>query len=359
MAPVHKALQKYKNKVIHKILHTGQHFDDNMSAIFFRQLNLPKPHIHLETESKSPTEQTAEIMVKLEKVLIKEKPDLVMVYGDVNSTLAASVVCSKILLHDKPIPIAHIESGLRSFDLTMPEEINRMVTDTLSKYLFITEQSGIDNLLKAGVPRQSIFFVGNTMIDSLVSYIRQAKKSSIIKELCITNKNYVLVTLHRPSNVDNLKNFRKVIDIFRYQNNINSDTEIVFPIHPRTIKMMKKFKLEKDLFSIKNLIITEPLGYFDFLNLIINAKYIMTDSGGIQEESTYLKVPCLTLRENTERPVTSIIGTNTICGLNSKLIFSEINKIEKGIYKKGKIPKYWDGKASERAAKIIVKKILK
>ena len=195
------------------------------------------------------------------------------------------------------------------------------------------------------------------MIDSLNHYLPKAKKSKILKELCTSKQGYTLVTLHRPSNVDNKRNFRKIIDIFKYQNKLNSEIDIVFPVHPRTLKMAKTFGLESELQSITNLILTEPLGYFDFLNLIMNAKFVLTDSGGIQEETTFLKVPCLTLRENTERPVTSEIGTNTICGLNTKIIYKGIKSINKGTYKKGKIPKFWDGKAAQRIANILVNKV--
>ena len=358
MAPVHKELQKYRPGIIHKIIHTGQHYDKKLSDIFFTELDLPKPDIYLGVGSKSHSEQTAEIMIKLERVMMKEKPDLVLVYGDVNSTIAAGLVCSKIFKNKKEtIPLAHIESGLRSLDRTMPEEINRILTDNLSKYLFVTEKSGVENLLKSGFNKNRIFFVGNTMIDSLYHYLLKAKKSKILKELCISEKGYTLVTLHRPSNVDNKKNLKKIIDIFKYQNKLNSEIDIVFPVHPRTLKMAKTFGLESELQGIKNLILTEPLGYFDFLNLIMNAKFVLTDSGGIQEETTFLKVPCLTLRENTERPVTSEIGTNTICGLNTKIIYKGIKSINKGTYKKGKIPKFWDGKAAKRIANILVNKV--
>jgi len=358
MAPVHKALQKYKSKIVHRIIHTGQHYDQKLSDVFFRELEIPKPHIYLGVGSKSHSEQTADIMVKLEKVLLKEKPDMVLVYGDVNSTVAAGLVCAKLFKSQyETIPLAHIESGLRSFDKTMPEEINRTLTDRLSKYLFVTEKSGVDNLLKTGFNKKNIFLVGNTMIDSLVHYLPKARKSNILKELCLTKKEYALATLHRPSNVDDKNNFKKIIEIFRYQNKLNPDIDIVFPVHPRTVKMLKKFGLENKLNSINNLILTEPLGYFDFLNLILNAKFVLTDSGGIQEETTFLKVPCLTLRENTERPVTCETGTNTICGLNMKKIHKEITDINKGTYKKGNIPNLWDGKSAERITKIITEKI--
>ncbi|HEX2788619.1 MAG TPA: UDP-N-acetylglucosamine 2-epimerase (non-hydrolyzing) [Ignavibacteria bacterium] len=358
MAPVHRELQKYKKQVTHKIVHTGQHYDRKMSGIFFKELELPEPHIYLNAGSKSHAEQVADIMVKFEKIVAKEKPDLVLVYGDVNSTTAAALVCAKMYgKNGQPVPVAHIESGLRSFDLLMPEEINRKVTDVVANYLFVTEPSGIKNLTKEGYDKKKIFYAGNTMIDSLNFYLKKIKKNKILQELAVSEKNYVLVTLHRPSNVDSKKNLSKILDVFKKINKINPLLDIVFPVHPRTYKMIEKFGLDKTISSIKNLIITEPLGYLDFLNLTYNAKFIMTDSGGIQEETTFLKIPCLTLRENTERPVTSDIGTNTICGLDENLIIKKIKEIENGKYKKGKVPEYWDGKTAGRIVKILLKKI--
>ena len=358
MAPIHKQLLRHKSKVIHKIVHTGQHYDKKMSDVFIEELDLPKPDIYLSAGSKSHAEQVAHIMVEFEKVLLKEKPDLVLVYGDINSTAAASLVSSKILnSKGRTIPVAHIESGLRSFDRTMPEEINRMVTDVLADFLFVTEPAGMRNLKSEGISDKKIFFTGNTMIDSLKFYLKKTEKSGILKELCISKNKYVLVTLHRPSNVDNKENLKKMLNIFKSINKISSELDIIFPVHPRTLKMMEKFKLKNTFDEIKNLIITEPIGYLDFLNLTFNAKFILTDSGGIQEESTYLQIPCLTLRENTERPVTAEIGTNIICGLDEKFIIKKINEIESGKFKKGKIPKLWDGKAAERIVKILLEKL--
>ncbi|MEP7147172.1 MAG: UDP-N-acetylglucosamine 2-epimerase (non-hydrolyzing) [bacterium] len=358
MAPIHKQLLKHKSKIIHKIIHTGQHYDKKMSDVFFKELELPKPDIYLGVGSRSHAQQKAHIMVEFEKILLKEKPDLVLIYGDVNSTTAAALVSSKIL-NDKgrSVPLAHIESGLRSFDRTMPEEINRMISDILSDYLFVTEPAGLVNLKREGIDDHKVFFVGNTMIDSLKFYLKKISKSEILNELCISKKNYVLATVHRPSNVDSKENLKKIINIFKNINYINRDLDIVFPVHPRTLKMIDKLKLKNSFEEIINLIITEPLGYLDFLKLTYNAKFILTDSGGIQEEATYLKIPCLTLRENTERPVTSETGTNVICGLNVNIIAKKIKEIEEGKFKKGKIPKFWDGKAAERIVKIISKKI--
>ncbi|MBK6771719.1 MAG: UDP-N-acetylglucosamine 2-epimerase (non-hydrolyzing) [Ignavibacteria bacterium] len=358
MAPVHKELQKFKSKIIHKIVHTGQHYDKRMSDVFFKELELPKPDIYLGVGSKSHAEQKAHIMIEFEKIILKEKPDLVMVYGDVNSTTAASIVSSKTLsANGKPVPVAHIESGLRSFDRTMPEEINRIITDVLSDYLFVTEPSGMRNLKREGIDDKKVFFVGNTMIDSLEFYLKKIKGSEILDELCISKNEYVLTTLHRPSNVDDKTNLKKILNIFKNINRISPEVAIVFPVHPRTLKMIDKFRLRNITDEIKNLIITEPLGYLDFLKLVSNARYVLTDSGGIQEETTYLQIPCLTLRENTERPVTSEIGTNEICGLNEKIILNCIKKIESGKFKRGRIPKLWDGNASKRIVSILRKNI--
>lgn len=358
MAPIHKQLLKHKSKVIHKIVHTGQHYDKKMSDVFFKELELPKPDIYLGVGSRSHAGQKAHIMIEFEKVLLKEKPDLVLVYGDVNSTTAASLVSSK-MLNSKGlnIPVGHIESGLRSYDRTMPEEINRMVTDILSDYLFVTEPGGVRNLKKEGIDDRKIFFTGNTMIDSLKFYLKKIAKSNILNELCVSKENYALVTLHRPSNVDSKDNLKKILNIFKSINKINPGLDIVFPVHPRTVKMLEKFNLKNSFDEIINLIITEPLGYLDFLNLTTNAKFVLTDSGGIQEETTYLQIPCLTLRENTERPVTTELGTNVICGLKEKLIIKKIMEIESGKFRKGKIPKLWDGNAAERVVKILLTKL--
>ena len=368
MAPIHKELLKHKSKITHKIVHTGQHYDKKMSDVFFKELELPKPHIYLGVGSKSHSVQTANIMIEFEKVVLKEKPDLVIVYGDVNSTIAAGLVCSKILINNpdakstgklkKPIPLAHIESGLRSFDRNMPEEINRILTDNIAEFLFVTEKSGMENLLKDGFNKKQIFFVGNTMLDSLKFYLKKSNKSDILKELCISRKNFVLVTLHRPSNVDNKDNFKKILEIFRDIIRINPELDIVFPIHPRTMKMLKKFRLTAQMESLNNLIITEPFGYMDFLKLMIESKIVLTDSGGIQEETTFLKIPCITLRDNTERPVTVSEGTNEICGLNRKKTRNQIKKIESGKFKKGKVPKLWDGETASRIVKLLLRKIL-
>jgi len=356
MAPIHKEFLKHKSKFKHIIVHTGQHYDKKMSDVFLDELDIKKPDIFLGAGSKSPAEQKAYILVEFEKVLLKEKPDLVIVYGDVNSTVATALASTKTFSKNgNHIPVAHIESGLRSFDRNMPEEINRLVTDVLADYLFVTEPSGIKNLKSEGINPSKIFHVGNTMIDSLKHYLIRSEKSDVLNELCISEKNYALATIHRPSNVDNKKNLLKIINIFKGINKVNPFLDIVFPVHPRTLKMTEKFGLKSKLEEIKNLIITEPFGYFDFLKLIRGAKFILTDSGGIQEETTFLKIPCLTLRENTERPITSDIGTNVICGLDENKIMKNIRDIEIGKFKKGIVPKLWDGKAAGRIVKVLLK----
>lgn len=323
-----------------KIVHTGQHYDANMADIFFSQFNLT-PDYFLNVGNGSPNFQVADIMLKLEKLINETfRPDLMLVVGDVNSTMAAAIAANKL-----GIKLGHIESGLRSFDNTMPEEHNRIVTDKLSELFFVTESSGFENLKKDGVSDKSIFFTGNTMIDTLVKFSPQIEASDILTKLNLTEKSYILTTIHRPATVDSEEGLKKLIDLFA---SISSKQKIVFPIHPRTVNNLKKFGLY-DLFTgNKNLVITEPLDYFAFQKLIKYSCFILTDSGGIQEESTFLQVPCLTLRNNTERPVTCIEGTNTLVKFELDEIGNLIQQIENGTYKKGKIPKFWDGKSTER-----------
>lgn len=324
-----------------KIVHTGQHFDEKMADVFFKQFNLiPDYFLNIST-TVSANSQIAEIMVKLEQLITNEfKPDLMMVVGDVNSTLAASVAANKL-----NIKIAHVESGLRSYDKTMPEEHNRILTDKITNYFLITEQSGWDNLIKEGVDEKQMLFVGNTMIDTMVAFQQNIESSVILQKLNLTTKSYILMTMHRPATVDDKSELQKLLELIKY---IAQSHKIVFPVHPRTLKNMEKFELKKEFESIKELIFTEPLDYFAFQKLIKYSQFILTDSGGIQEESTFLKVPCLTLRENTERPITCTIGSNTLVEFNNNAIKSYIDSIIKGTYKKGAIPPLWDGKATER-----------
>ena len=344
IAPIHRAMEASK-KFEPILLHTGQHYDRKMSKIFFNDLGLPKPQIYLGVGSGSHAEQTAHIMVGIEKIILKLKPDLVLVVGDVNSTLAASLVAAK--LH---IPIAHVEAGLRSFDRAMPEEINRIVTDSLAQFLFVTEESGRKNLIAEGIPIEKIHLVGNVMIDSLRQHQKRSKQSDILTKLKLDHQPYSLLTLHRPSNVDNPENFIRLLNAFE---KIEKRIPIIFPIHPRTKKMIDQFRLTGKVRAMKNFKLIDPLGYLDFLHLMENATFLLTDSGGIQEETTVLGIPCLTLRKNTERPVTINMGTNALVGMDTDKIVRESYQILSGKFKQGKTPPLWDGKASERIIKIL------
>ena len=368
IAPIIEQL-KIKNKNLkaelkHVLVHTGQHYDEEMSKSFFEDLNLPKPDINLGVGSASHAVQTAKIMIEFEKVCLRERPDLIIVVGDVNSTIACALVASKL-----GIKIAHIEAGLRSFDRAMPEEINRVLTDAISDYLFTTCEDANENLRKEGIPEEKIYFVGNVMIDTLLRYKERAKKSNILEKLGLNKdlqvRSYALLTLHRPSNVDNRETF---INILKALKNVSKKIPIIFPAHPRTQRQIKIFSLEKyfnfvniesnSCVNIENSInLLDPLSYLDFLNLMANAKFVLTDSGGIQEETTILNIPCLTLRENTERPVTLKEGTNTIVGSNPEKIISKSMDILNGKKKIGRIPKLWDGKAAERIINILIEKL--
>lgn len=327
-----------------KIVHTGQHFDRNMSDVFFEQFRL-QPDIFLNVEAGSPVSQMADIMKALEKTVIEYKPDLMIVPGDVNSTLAGALVANKMNL-----PLAHLESGLRSSDRSMPEEFNRVLTDDMSDYFFVTEQSGYDHLISEGKNKDRIYFVGNTMIDTLVAYSNDIDNSTILKKLELTPKKYLLMTMHRPGTVDSLDGLTKLNTLIK---NITGKYNLVFPAHPRTIHNLEKFGLLNELKQNKKLILSEPLDYFSFQKLVKDSLMVITDSGGIQEESTFLGVPCLTLRPNTERPVTVTLGTNELIPFDEKLIESRIESVENGRYKKGIVPPMWDGKATERILKIV------
>jgi UDP-N-acetylglucosamine 2-epimerase (non-hydrolysing) len=346
VAPLYREFLKYKNRVNHIIVHTGQHYDEKMSKIFFDDLELPKPDIYLGVGSGTHSIQTAKIMVEFEKIIDEKKPDLVIVVGDVNSTLACSVVASKML-----VPLVHVEAGLRSFDNTMPEEINRKVTDVLCDLLFVTEKAGMENLHKEGVDATKIHFVGNVMIDSLIQYREKSKSSKLLHDLNLTNNKYILTTIHRPSNVDQKENLQKIVTIFE---GFPTNFPIIFPIHPRTQKNIELFGLKERFDNLKNVKIVEPIGYLDFINLMSNATFILTDSGGIQEETTYLGIPCITMRDNTERPVTIEIGTNYLIGLNISEVIKIGNNIINGNVKTHMIPELWDGHAAERIVKTIV-----
>jgi len=362
LAPIELELARHKSLFTHLIVHTGQHYDHKLSKVFFKDLNLPEPDIFLGAGSGSHAEQTARIMVEFEKVVLKEKPDLVIVFGDVNSTIACALVCSKIHHNGGTIPIAHIEAGLRSFDTTMPEEINRIVTDSLSDMLFITEKEGVKNLLKEGVSRKKIHLVGDTMIDSLVYFRKKFSTSGILKKLKLKKGRYILSTIHRPVNVDSKENLAKIISTFGRVSekalSYDPEIKIVLPIHPRTLKMAENFSLLEKLKSIPGILTIDPAGYTDFIKLLTDSKLVITDSGGIQEEATFLKIPCLTLRDSFERPETLSLGSNTLCGLNEALVVKKISEIFTGKYKKGRIPHLMDGKASKRIVNAVKTRLL-
>lgn len=339
VAPVISAMAQL-NGIDQLLIHTGQHYDANMSEIFFKQLGIPEPDINLEVGSASHAVQTAQIMMAFEQVVLTNKPDLLMVYGDVNSTVATALVCAK--LH---IPVAHVEAGLRSRDRLMPEEINRLMTDQLADLLFTPSQDGDENLIQEGVPPEKIHCVGNVMIDTLVRLLPQAESRWPQLQEQLNLSRYGLVTLHRPSNVDDPDMLRSIL---RTLARISKNTPLIFPMHPRTRKRIETFNL-----PIGTLQLVEPLGYLEFLTLQKHASLVITDSGGIQEETTYLNVPCLTVRENTERPITVTQGTNELVGKDMALLEKRASEILAGNKKQGSCPSLWDGKSGERIAEVI------
>lgn len=328
------------------LVHTGQHYDQKMSHLFFEELNIPKPDINLEVGSGSHAVQTAEVMKRFEPVVLEFQPDYVLVVGDVNSTIACGLVAVKL-----GVKLIHVEAGLRSFDRRMPEEINRVLTDRISDLLFVTEQAGIDNLKNEGVPPERIHFVGNVMIDTLLANKEKAEQSDILEGMQLAPKNYAVITLHRPSNVDCLENLEKIIAAFEV---IQNDLKLIFPIHPRTRHNLAGTALQARVEAMENLILLEPVGYLAFLKLMAHAALVMTDSGGIQEETTILGIPCMTLRENTERPVTLTEGTNQLVELTTEAILKAYHNLKsKNFDVSGKIPSLWDGKVAERISAII------
>jgi len=341
MAPIIESLRDKGEKVI--VVHTGQHYDKNMSENILHDLEIDTPDYHLGVMTGTHAEQTASIMINFEEICNKVSPKFVVVAGDVNSTLACALVAAKL-----QIKVAHVESGLRSFDMSMPEEINRRATDHISDLLFTTEKSANANLKNEGIKDKKVHFVGNCMIDSLMKFIPISKKMAPWRKYGFAGKDYILVTLHRPSNVDKRDRLAKYINML---NQISNNISILFPAHPRTKKNINSFGLE-----ISNSVnIIDPLSYIEFLGLLSNAKIVLTDSGGIQEESTSLKIPCVTIRKNTERPITIEEGTNILAGTEPSAIISIINSILEGKIKKGSTPNLWDGKASKRIADIISK----
>ncbi len=341
-----------KHDVEHVLVHTGQHYDKKMSKLFFDDLGLPEPDINLGVGSGSNEEQTKKIMEKIEDVLVREKPDLVIVVGDVNSTMAGALVAKKL-----GIKVAHVEAGLRSFDLTMPEETNRIETDKVSDFLFTTEESGNKNLINEGVDKEKIFFVGNVMIDTLLKHKEKAEKSDILEKLNLEKGNYCALTLHRPSNVDIKECFENILSIL---DKVQDKIKIIFPVHPRTRKNIEKFSLDNKIKNMENLMLIDPMRYLDFLFLMSNAKLVLTDSGGIQEETTVLGVPCITLRKNTERPVTVEQGTNLLVSTDrDKVIEKSLEIINSESKINNKIPDLWDGGAAERIMEILLERFKK
>jgi UDP-N-acetylglucosamine 2-epimerase (non-hydrolysing) len=349
VAPLMRAYKKYPDRIKATLVHTGQHYDDGMSSIFFSQLNIPPPDVFLGVGSGSHACQTAEVMKLFERAVERQRPDLVLVVGDVNSTLAASIVAAKLR-----IPIAHVEAGLRSYDRTMPEEINRIVTDSLADFLFTTSRDADLNLMKEGIDEAKIHFVGNTMIDTLLSMKPLLQSSEIKRTLGVDTRRYAFMTLHRPSNVDERSVLTGICEaVLQLQEHIH----IVWPLHPRTKKMLRTFDLLTALESATRLMLCEPISYLDSLSLMSGASFVMTDSGGIQEETTVLGIPCLTLRENTERPITVLEGTNEVIGNNKAILLEKASFLLSGTIKQGRIPELWDGRSAERIVGVLLQSL--
>ncbi len=337
-APVLRALGEH-DSIRQTLVHTGQHYDFNLSEAFFQELGMPAPDVNLHVGSGSHAEQTAEIMKRFEPIVLERRPDVVIVYGDVNSTVAAALVCAKLR-----VPVAHVEAGLRSFDRSMPEEINRLLTDQVAELLFTPSQDGNDNLAREGIPLANVHLVGNVMIDTLMRMLPCARRH-VPADL---PERFVLVTLHRPANVDDVA---WLGDILRLLTRISATTQVIFPVHPRTKRRLTAAGLNGS--NHRGLHLSEPLPYLNFLALQTRATVVITDSGGIQEETTFLGIPCITVRENTERPITVTRGTNTLVGRDPLRLCTEVERILGGEHKRGTVPPYWDGHAAERIAAIM------
>ena len=327
------------------LVHTGQHYDDNMSKVFFEDLELPQPDIYLRVGSGSHAQQTARVMLAFEPVLLEHRPDWVIVVGDVNSTVACALTAAKL-----GIRVAHVEAGLRSFDRTMPEEYNRLLTDHIADLLFTTEPSANENLRREGISEEKIHFVGNVMIDTLLRHKERALTLDVLGKYGLESQGFALLTLHRPSNVDVREVLAGILDALA---EIQARLPVIFPAHLRTVKRLREFGFEGRLAGTPNLQVTEPLGYLEFLNLMANAQLVLTDSGGIQEETTILDVPCLTLRKNTERAVTVTQGTNVVVGCDPERIVTEAMAILDGRNKTKRVPEFWDGRAAERIVAVL------
>ena len=345
MAPILRAFEEHDAETV--LIHTGQHYDKNLSDVFFEELGIKKPEISLGVGSGSHAQQTAKLLTSLEDTFVAAADDgspfdRVVVVGDVNSTMAATLAATK--LH---IPVAHVEAGLRSFDRRMPEEINRIVTDGLSDLLLVSEPSGVENLKAEGHKDDNVKLVGNVMIDTLLRQVEIARKGTLLSELRLEQGTYCVVTLHRPSNVDTAESLGALVDVLV---DVSGNLPIVFPVHPRTRARLDSFGLNEKLDRAAGVHILEPLGYNDFLSLTSQARVIVTDSGGLQEESTALEIPCLTMRENTERPVTVTEGTSTLCGSDAGVLHANLEAVMNGSYKAGSCPELWDGNAAKRIA---------
>ncbi len=346
IAPLMRAYKSYDN-IDAMIVHTGQHYDTNMSDLFFRQLGIPEPDLNLEVGSASHATQTAEIMKRFEPVVLRERPDWVLVVGDVNSTIACALVATKL-----DVRVAHVEAGLRSFDRRMPEEINRVLTDAISDLLFVSEPSGLENLAREGVDPKKVHHVGNVMIDTLRANFDKAEGSDVRDRLGLKKGAYAVVTLHRPSNVDDPAVFSGIMDALGA---IQDDLPVVFPIHPRTRANLQRMGMASRFDSMPKVRTIDPVGYLDFLKLMGDAAIVLTDSGGIQEETTILGVWCLTIRENTERPITVTQGTNTLVGSDPAAILSAYRKCRANTAVQPPAPRLWDGRAAERIAAILAR----
>lgn len=344
IAPVIRAIEAAKTAgqdIDYRIVHTGQHYDANLSKAFFDDLQIPPPHINLGAGSGSQAVQTGAIMMAFEKELMKNPTDLVMVVGDVNSTMACTITAKKLF-----VPVAHVEAGIRSGDMTMPEEINRIVTDCLADMFFTTSATANENLRKSGIPEDQIHFVGNVMIDTLMFNLERLRKPSLWDDLGLEEKDYLVLTLHRPVNVDHPGNLKRLLDEI---GQAAGKCRVIFPVHPRTQEILKGIELGQT-----NIFCTEPMGYLEFNWLVRDAKGVVTDSGGITEETTVLGVPCITLRDSTERPETCTIGTNELIGTDPSAIAPWVQKMVKGDWKKGGIPEKWDGKAAVRIVEALM-----
>lgn len=322
------------------LVHTGQHYDPKMSDLFFEQLRIPRPDVDLGVGSGSHAVQTGEVMKRIEPIILEQKPDVLLVVGDVNSTIACALTATKL-----GVPVAHVEAGLRSFDRTMPEEINRILTDAISRWLFVSEHSGLENLGREGIPQDRIFFVGNVMIDTLLATRDLIERSTALEGMNLTARRFAVLTLHRPSNVDDPAVLARILDALR---ELARQIPVIFPVHPRTRKSLSSRAAE----DLPNLRLVEPLGYLDFMKLVSNARMVLTDSGGIQEETTVLGVPCITLRNNTERPATVTDGTNVLVGSDPQRISAACQQAM-GTAKAAKIPELWDGRAAGRIIDVL------